>query len=127
MRVFDKQKIQKSGWKLRNELGTNSFSFNVYSSTQSEKIALGTALDGKWHHFAITVDQSHCHVYLDGKLTRKTSLPNSMNFKNTEDLIIGAASQVAQSKRLEFDGYLDEIFIFRRVLSAEQVKRFIFP
>ena len=74
-------------------------------------------LDGEWHHFATTYNGNEVTYYLDGQLVI-TYPKNGDLLPNEEDMTIGCRS----NDGIQWGGMLDEISIFNRVLSAEEIK-----
>lgn len=76
-----------------------------------------TLLTGNWYHAAIVYDRSTIKIYLDG--AQKGSVGFSSDISNSGfDFTLGADS-LAESK---FSGYIDEVIIFDRALSATVVQ-----
>lgn len=78
-----------------------------------------TPVVGTWYHVVGTFDGTVLSLYLDGSLVanRMHSNPGSV-FNELSDLVIGDS---AQRSGYNFDGYMDELQVFNRALSAEQV------
>lgn len=77
--------------------------------------------DGRWH-FVVGVrdgSQDENHIYVDGKLERTATGPQYFgDFINSQRLTIGSYDD---PKDYYLDGTLDEIVIYDRVLSAEEI------
>jgi fimbrial isopeptide formation D2 family protein/uncharacterized repeat protein (TIGR01451 family) len=82
--------------------------------------------DGNWHHVAVTVSRGNSQgglFYVDG-----SPVPGSFNPTiRSQSLGNGAGARIglralAEGGGAQFDGCLDEIEIFKRVLSAGEVK-----
>ncbi len=85
-----------------------------------------TLNDGQWHHVALTVAKGTglsapgIQLYLDGKNdTQTTSDPDTFNISAVTDVTIGRRG--TNSDRA-FPGTLDEVRIYDRVLTADEVK-----
>ncbi|MHA2426443.1 MAG: LamG-like jellyroll fold domain-containing protein [Candidatus Hermodarchaeia archaeon] len=75
--------------------------------------------DGGWHHLVITYDGlGNILIYIDGLVKVTTTVYNTLSSSttNTAPFHIGA-----QDGTNVFDGSIDEVAIYTRVLSAEQV------
>ncbi len=78
---------------------------------------------GTFHHFAGTYVQIgggiELRMYVDGQLVRSDTLPGYLtNTVNAAPLIIGASTSAVTDP---FLGLMDEVTIYRRALSAEEV------
>jgi len=81
-------------------------------STESSNYA-----DGNWHHVVGTIDSQSMHIYLDGKLLDTNSDGGTID-NDTVNLDIGRRSDGAQY----FDGQIDEVAIYNRALTPEEIK-----
>ena len=98
-----------------NEKGEPSFSINLSGGT-GWKYATGSTLQNKsWYHIVGTYDGNHVKLYVNGSLV-KTSSPVSGDITlGSDDIRIGEIGND------DFNGTIDDIIIFNRSLSAEQV------
>lgn len=106
---------------LSLQLADGSFPFG-YTNYASPVFAA----DGNWHHIAITVSRSSKQgilFYLDGASTQfgdPTVHPATLT--NTDNLRIGRNSSAGDSDPIgTFKGILDEIELFNRVLTQEEI------
>jgi hypothetical protein len=74
---------------------------------------------GQWAHIAGTYDNDTNRIYVNGVLAGSISLPGTMN-TGTQPVAIGA--HVVPYERNWFNGIIDEVKIYSRVLSAEEIK-----
>ena len=117
--------------KRTSSTGFIGYSFFVNDGKLSLQMADGSftnyvssvfVADGKWHHIAITVSRADAKgilFYLDGvdtQLGDPTLHPGSLN--NNGPLRIGSQSF---SLAYQFKGILDEIELFNRVLTKEEI------
>jgi len=91
-----------------------------YNSSDSSSIIIA---DNNWHHVAVTVDRattSGLHFYVDGSLVA-TFNPTTRqgDLTNTAPFVIGR--NLISSEQI-FIGTLDEIELFNRVLSPDEIK-----
>ena len=79
--------------------------------------------DGRWHHVAATYDGQVSKVYVDGveRGQDKTVHPGPIG-KNSWDLCIGNSVIDAGGQFLAYDGLIDEVRIYNRALSADEIK-----
>ncbi|MGB0383925.1 MAG: LamG-like jellyroll fold domain-containing protein [Ardenticatenaceae bacterium] len=84
--------------------------------------------DGKWHFIAVTVDRDQpidgLKLYIDGPLIEAFSPMNRTgSISNNADLWIGKHhANSAFNRELWFDGDLDEVEIFNRVLDPTEIQ-----
>jgi len=91
---------------LRDDAGT---SFNIASTTNIE--------DGEWHHIAGTREKGTLRLYVDG--VEEASIDGADFDVGTNDAPLHFMSHLSRF----MGGFLDEVFIVRRALSADEVGR----
>jgi hypothetical protein len=79
--------------------------------------------DGKWHHVAGSSDGKVVRCYIDGVvMSHPVKLPGPLK-KSGWDLCIGNSMvDYGTGEFVAFDGLIDEVRIYSRALSAEEVK-----
>jgi len=99
--------------------GSNKAFFHVGGSYSSNSILSATAVnDGEWHHLVGIYDGTNSYIYVDGELENSGAKNNLLN--NTgEQLDIG--TNYRRSNR--FTGTVDDVRIYSRDLSADEVKQ----
>ena len=75
--------------------------------------------DGKWHLVAGVYDGSSISVYIDGKLESQEKATGKIS-TNSSSVTIGQNGQY--SDRF-FNGWLDELGVFKRALSKEEIEK----
>lgn len=75
---------------------------------------------GQWHHFAVVFDGSNARLYIDGVLDRTVGASAPAVFSNA--FSIGAELRTQTDVRNFFNGNLEEIRIWDRSLSAEELR-----
>lgn len=84
-----------------------------------------TVNDDIWHHAAVTFDGQGLKLYVDGVQQQQTAgVPGGLP-PNTHSLTLGMhrSSPSSQDKDVSFDGQLDELMLFNRVLDTNELKR----
>lgn len=124
-----------SFWAKRNEIGAtnyilghssvNSYRFLYFSATNGRVIlesdtnsdtcsAIGMTADYNWHHYSISILNYNCSFYQDGILyTEDSSLVNNITLDRIGERGITLGNG--------FNGSIDEVMIFNRSLTAEQI------
>jgi len=79
--------------------------------------------DNQWHHVAATYDGKTLRSYTDGvEKSRSPSKPGPLK-RNDWDLCIGnSVADYGTGEFLAFDGLIDEVRIYNRALSADEIK-----
>ena len=78
-----------------------------------------TVKDDTWYHSAGTYDGKSIKIYIDGEFSNE--LPASGDIATTADVLTIGADKGAVGNR--FDGIIDEVGIFNRALTADEVKQ----
>ncbi len=87
----------------------------------------GLVVPGQWHHLVMKWDGSELALFVDGTQQASASylpIPGSglSYFSNQSDFGLGIGTQWASSGDREFIGQLDEVRIFSRVLSSDEIE-----
>lgn len=124
-------------WRLQTGIGdlqsrspVVTLAWNTDSDMEGETrtdVMLGRTniADGKWH-FAVGVCEPvgktlHKRLYVDGRLDRKCEAPGPVH-RDDQPVWIGSNNDTSVSPTArEFDGLIDEVAIFSRSLSADEV------
>ena len=81
------------------------------------------ASDGRWHHVAGTYDGQVNKLYLDGVERGQDKGHHGPISKNNWDLCIGnSVIDDGVGQFVAYDGLIDEVRIYNRSLSAEEIK-----
>ncbi len=89
--------------------------FMISAGKESFQIS-GKVSPYNWHHLALVYDGSDLYGYIDGKNVGKKSVSGSMDL-NKDPLRIGGGL-----KKRSFRGAIDEVKIYGRALSQEEIK-----
>ncbi len=83
--------------------------------------------DGAWRHVAATCDGKELRLYIDGRLQGQPIPCPEEIAGNSDDLTIGLDKprSAGQDKIQGFVGWVDEVMIYNRALSEEEVKTVI--
>ena len=99
-------------WLARN--GT-AIEAAIYGSAQGLVSATGYQ-DGKWHHAIATADGSNLRLYIDGAQVGSTALSGTLNLVN-DAVALGTLDTGGEA----FSGSIDEVSLYAKALSADQV------
>lgn len=75
--------------------------------------------DGIWHHIAIVRDGDNVYLYFDGDLDKTQTGKNNIDLSTIKNITIGAS---AQGNAWLWTGKIDEIRIYSKALSAEEIE-----
>lgn len=90
------------------------------SLKESIIVAEDTFTFGKWHHVVITQDSNFLAFYINGKLQQKARKDFYTKYYSSDSVVVGHS---ASKKNERFSiGEFDDIQIFHRVLSEQEVK-----
>jgi len=82
-------------------------------------VSTDTIILGKWYHAVLTYDDKQVCFYLDGVFQNKVAKRSPARFLATDSVMLGNS---ANKKNLRFfHGSIDDVEIFHRVLSPEEV------
>lgn len=94
--------------------------FTLNDGTSYGATGTNIVTDGEWHHCAATYDASTIRLYYDG-VEVSTESKSDFDFSlSVADLVIGARYTKVD---IFYDGSLDEITVFNRALSSNEVYR----
>lgn len=84
--------------------------------------------DGVWHHVAATYDGENLRLYIDGLPQKQVVALKGEPGATTEELTIGMnrANPTDQEKGQSFEGLIDDVMIFGRALSADEIKAMVY-
>lgn len=125
----------KDGTVFSYAIPTNSNEFLLYNHKDLDVYVGGAATgstgvsfnDGKWHHIAVswTKNSGSLKIYKDGLLVYQTNVAVGDTLDNNGSLILGQEQDsVGGSFNINeaFEGQLDELALYNRVLSANEIK-----
>ena len=77
-----------------------------------------TALDGRWHHAAGVTTVESIALWIDGVVVGEQMAPVPFLYSTGSTFLAGQSAAAA----VLFDGYLDDVRIYDRALSAEEIR-----
>lgn len=111
-----------TGWLMQggNRDGILGFGYGIKGRREEFQVVNGKTdvLDNRWHHVAGTFDGTHFHWYMDGKLDA-TDVAKGPPAPSNRGLRIGCTRSFTR----HFWGLVDDLAIFNRALSAEEIQR----
>jgi hypothetical protein len=85
--------------------------------------ATGTTTIGEWHHFAGSYDGAELRIYIDGELMSKANRAIGGDIDHSDDsVVIGRDNRAEYLTSRNMDCILDEVKIWNRVLSEDEIK-----
>ena len=86
--------------------------------------SVSDVVDGKWHHVFFVADRSDwTRIYIDAKLDAEGGLSEGTDVTTESPLFIGASVRIGKNTRRYFEGLIDEIGIYNRVLTENEIER----
>ena len=116
MAVYDESHAGGGGW-LENGTGIGLI---LGGETQLRVIIQNSMKNKTWHHIVGICEDRSFKIYLDGEILAESEMPFDFSGVNDQDLRIGCAKN-----RPEYafeDGYIDEVAIWSRALSEDEVR-----
>jgi len=116
-----------SGWNRPGWAVTTVVKNHIRFQWQSNKdVILDSAMElsyGEWHHVVAVMDGRIMEIFIDGKLDPNI-LPNNQSAINSFDINMGNVlfDNSIGNDLLPFNGLMDEVRIYDRPLTAEEVK-----
>lgn len=82
--------------------------------------------DNAWYNIILTVDEKFARMYIDGKLQKESAIVKKAFTPVPDNLVIGAREDKSfekknRKKRTCFEGVVDELMIFNRALTQQEV------
>ena len=98
-------------------VGQIEFQFFRYGYWE-KLFSTGTVNDGLWHHIVVTYADPTASIYIDGALDSSAVLGGSLPYGGTYNFYLG---QYHFGAGAYFNGALDEVMIYDRVLTSEDI------
>jgi hypothetical protein len=107
---------------------SNNIEFYIYSDGFHRALTPVTeAFNGQWHHLAGTYDVLAMKLYIDGELMATTQYSGVINRDNNYLLNFGRNNQGDSNNQWRYEGALDDIRIYNRVLSQQELQDMLSP
>ncbi|NQV35082.1 MAG: discoidin domain-containing protein [Phycisphaeraceae bacterium] len=121
VRMIDKSQWQTSGFDLilTDGAAVPRFEFFV-NNTTSLVDASGPVVDGEWHFVAATFGSQTLRMYVDGILEGENGSAGDVDI-NPNDWPIMVGAESSSNGGWQFLGTLDDVAVFNRELSAEEI------
>lgn len=112
------------GWRLTTTYPSRAIGFEIGrpQPSHSQHIATEAVADGAWHHLAATWDGKEMRVYLNGDLAASGPFTDNYTHPKGGQFRVGYANAGVGSVVQE----VDEVVLYHRTLSAEEVFRDVF-
>lgn len=121
-RIIDKSQWQDNGFDLALSQVTHAPLFEFFvNNTTSQALANTKVDDGKWHFVAGTFGNKRLKIYVDGVMETEVMSIGNVDMK-LNDLPIRIGIEANPSKGQPYTGKIDEIAIFNRELSANEIQ-----
>jgi hypothetical protein len=119
--IIGNHNFNYTGWVIEQEsTNLNKFRFIYGNGSSWQGTSFNTQLiNDKWQHFVVQKDGTIVRHFLNGAQTGTVNVSGDINL-NANSLQIGKWS--AYNGRY-FNGLIDEVRIYNRALSAEEIKR----
>jgi len=102
------------GTKLRFRLRSGGSTSNLISSA-------GVLSTGEWTHVAARYDGMHMELYVNGVMIASQPKTGVLDTSGTVDAAIGNQPTTASGGARPFDGLMDDVRIYPRALSSEEI------
>lgn len=120
IRVIDKQRAYYFLFDYPTADGRLKFVLRIGGNYIYLFSTTSTWTQGQWYHIVGTYDGSYMRLYVNGAL--ENSQPQTGNIANTPvDLFLGVRAVKSVPTDMYFDGTIDEVAIYKRVLSPQEV------
>ena len=81
------------------------------------------ATAGEWVHVAFTISETETHIYFNGELARKTSLPSPIDWTGADQVsIMSGAPRFTEWNHLSDQSFIDDLRFYTIALTEEEIK-----
>jgi len=107
---------------------SNNIEFYIYSDGfHRVQVPVTEAFNGQWHHLAGTYDGLDMKLYIDGEIMATTQYNGAINRDINYPLNFGRNNQGDSNNQWLYEGMLDDIRIYNRVLSQQELQDMLNP
>lgn len=112
------------GWRLTTSAPSGAVGFEIGRPQPANAVGTNTGpiANGVWHHLAATWDGQKMRVYVDGELSAEREYNGAYTHPADGNIRIGYANSGVGSAMLN----VDEVTIYRRALTPEEIFRDLF-
>jgi len=104
-----------------HDLYSGQMQFQVKNSSRMDTPS-SQVIDNQWHHIATVTDDGTMRMYIDGNLAVNDEIFSDLSDFNDVTLSIGGFYADMCSENHNYEGLLDEVRIYNRALSANEVQ-----
>ena len=104
---------------IRGASGTDDYYPEVTLKGTATTIGSSAYNDGNWHNIVLTCTTSTANLYIDGTNVGSPTI-GTATITSTDNAAIGA--RTAPTGGFFFNGFIDEVAIFDKALTADQIK-----
>jgi hypothetical protein len=118
-RLLGKEELRgtREGWLVFSYKNEGSYGFERWQGSERDNISFEYT-SGQWNHVAFTYDGAYMKGYLNGVLVAGPTESAKSLQPTLDPLVIGAPSQAS---KFFYKGFLDDIRIYNRTLSSEEI------
>jgi hypothetical protein len=128
-RLLDKREDSGFGLGIGGDAKPAQTRGKLAFSIGGDKVCLSDTVvaDGAWHHAAATFDGDNLKLYVDGLPQKQVVAFHGEIPANDDDLTIGMnrSNPAPEEKGKSLGGMIDDVMIFNRALSAEEIKAMV--
>lgn len=107
-----------TGWEMQIQNANPNVQLRLDTSDGSNQLsAAATVLDNAWHNYTFTISGNSRIIYLDGNEVVNNTFNYGGGFSNTSSITFGKANNSTKY----FQGCIDDVRIYSRVLTASEV------
>lgn len=104
----------------KNKLRLSIHEYSDSGLVNSIEQSVPDITDGNWHHVVCTYSNKVLQLYYDGQLKEEKATQNELDIPDSTDFVIGN-NDTRNAASHNYDGGLDDLQVFNRVLTAEEV------